>query len=137
MALPEVFTALQTRTVDGQENPIGAIINNRFGQVQKHLTITNHAFTSIAMVMSPSAFDPLSAEDKRMFVEAARLAMKVCKDQVAEVEKTGIDTLRQQGLTVVETVDAAKFQELLKPTYADLSKKFGEAAINRIRDFKP
>jgi tripartite ATP-independent transporter DctP family solute receptor len=136
MALPEVFTALQQRTVDGQENPIGAIINNRFGQVQKHLTITNHAFTSIAVVMSPTAFNPLSAEDKQMFVDAARLAMRVTKDQVAEVEKTGINTLRDQGLTVVENVDVTRFQELLKPTYAELSKKFGEAAINRIRDYK-
>jgi tripartite ATP-independent transporter DctP family solute receptor len=65
MALPEVFTALQQRTVDGQENPIGAIINNRFGQVQKHLTITNHAFTSIAVVMSPAAFNPSQPRTSR------------------------------------------------------------------------
>jgi hypothetical protein len=37
---------------------------------------------------------------------------------------------------VVENVDVSRFQELLKPTYAELSKKFGEAAINRIRDYK-
>ena len=136
MALPEVFTALQQGVVDGQENPIGAIINNKFGQVQKHLTITNHAFTSIAVTMSPAAFNPLSAEDKQLFIDGARLAMRVTKDQVAIVEKTGVETLRGMGLSVVEKVDAARFQDQLKPTYTELSKKFGEAAIARIRDYK-
>ncbi len=56
MAIPEVFTALQQGVVDGQENPIGAIINNKFGQVQKYLTISNHAFTPVALVMSPKAY---------------------------------------------------------------------------------
>jgi tripartite ATP-independent transporter DctP family solute receptor len=136
MALPEVFTALQQGVVDGQENPIGAIINNKFGQVQKYLTITNHAFTSIAVVMSPAAFNALSAGDKQLFVDGARLAMRVTKDQVAVVEKTGVDTLRGMGLSVVANVDTARFQDLLKPTYTELSKKFGEAAIARIRDAK-
>ena len=136
MALPEVFTALQQGVVDGQENPIGAILNNRFGQVQKYLTITNHAFTPVAMVMSPKAYDALSEEDRKLFVDAARRAMVTCKEEVAKVEKTGVDTLRQQGLQVVEKVDTVKFQELLKPTFAELGKRFGDAAIARIRDQK-
>ena len=136
MALPEVFTALQQGVVDGQENPIGAILNNKFGQVQKYLTITNHAFTPIGFVMSPSAFAALSQDDQKLFVEAAHRAMLVCKDEVAKVEKTGIDALRQLGLQVVEKVDTAKFQDLLKPTFADLGKRFGEATIARIRDQK-
>jgi tripartite ATP-independent transporter DctP family solute receptor len=136
MALPEVFTSLQNGTVDGQENPIGAIINNKFGQVQKYLTLTNHAFTPIGLVMSPTAYNALSADDKRMVAEAARNAMKVCKEQVAIVERTGVETLRQQGMQVVEKVDTAKFQALLGGAYGELGKRFGEAAINRIRDHK-
>jgi len=136
MALPEVFTALQQGVVDGQENPIGAIINNKFGQVQKYLTLTNHAFTSIAVVMSPTAYNALSAPDKQLFVDGARTAMRVTKEQVAIVEKTGVETLRGMGIVVVEKVDATRFQDKLKPTYAELSKKFGEAAIARIRDTK-
>jgi tripartite ATP-independent transporter DctP family solute receptor len=136
MALPEVFTALQQGVVDGQENPIGAIINNKFGQVQKHLTITNHAFTPVGFVMSPKAWATLSPDDQKLFLEAAKKAMAICKDEVAKVEKTGIDTLRQQGMQVVESVDTTKFQELLKPTFAELGKRFGESTIARIRDAK-
>ena len=136
MALPEVFTSLQQGTVDGQENPIGAILNNKFGQVQKYLTLTNHAFTPIGMVMSPTAYNGLSEADKKMITEAARNAMRVCKEQVALVERTGVDALRQQGMQVVEKVDTAKFQTQLKGAYAELGKRFGDTAINRIRDYK-
>jgi TRAP-type transport system periplasmic protein len=134
MALPEVFTALQQGVVDGQENPIGAILNNKFGQVQKHLTITNHAFTPVGFVMAPRAFDALSPEDRALFVEAARRAMALCKEEVAKVERTGVDELRKLGLQVVERVDTVRFQDLLKPAYADLGKRFGETTIARIRD---
>lgn len=136
MAIPEVFTALQQGVVDGQENPIGAILNNKFGQVQKYLTLTNHAFTPVALVIGPRAFDALSAEDRKLFLEAAQRAMVICRNEVAKVEKTGVDALRQQGLQVVEKVDTAKFQDLLKATFADLGKRFGEATIARIRDQK-
>lgn len=136
MALPEVFTALQQGVVDGQENPIGAILNNKFGQVQKYLTLTNHAFTPVGFVMGPRPFEALSAADKQLFLDAAKRAMQVCKDEVAKVEKTGVDELRKQGLQVVEKVDTAKFQELLKPAFAELGKRFGDATIARIRDQK-
>ena len=136
MAIPEVFTALQQGVVDGQENPIGAIINNKFGQVQKFLTLSNHAFTPVALVMSPKAYAMLTDDEKKIFGEAALKAMQLCKLEVAKVEKTGVDTLRQMGLQVVEKVDTAKFQEMLKPTFAELAKRFGESTINRIKDHK-
>ncbi len=136
MAIPEVFTALQQGVMDGQENPIGAIINNRFGQVQKYLTISNHAFTPVALVISPAAFASLSADDRRVLQEEAVKAMALCKLEVAKVEKTGVDTLRGMGMQVVEKVDTSKFQDALKPTFADLAKRFGESTINRIKDHK-
>jgi TRAP-type C4-dicarboxylate transport system substrate-binding protein len=104
--------------------------------VQKYLTLSNHAFTPVALVIAPRAFDALSAEDKKLFLEAAQRAMVICRQEVAKVEQTGVDALRQQGLQVVEKVDTAKFQDLLKATFADLGKRFGEATIARIRDQK-
>ena len=136
MAIPEVFTALQQGVMDGQENPIGAIINNRFGQVQKYLTITNHAFTPLALVISPAAYAALSPDDRKVLQEEAVKAMALCKLEVAKVEKSGIDTLRGMGMQVVEKVDTSKFQDALKPTFADLAKRFGESTINRIKDYR-
>ncbi len=136
MAIPEVFTALQQGVVDGQENPVGAIINNKFGQVQKYLTLSNHAFTPLALVINPAAYASLSAGDKKVLDEEGLKAMRRTKDEVAKVEKTGVDELRGMGLQVVEKVDTARFQEMLRPTFAELAKRFGETTINRIKDHK-
>jgi TRAP-type C4-dicarboxylate transport system substrate-binding protein len=71
-----------------------------------------------------------------MFVEEGRRAMQTCKAEVAKVEQTGVEELRKLGLQVVEKVDTAKFQDVLKPTFAELAKRFGEQQIARIRDYK-
>src|SRR5690606_31097081 len=59
MAIPEVYTALQQGVVDGQENPVGAIINNRFGEVQKYISLTDHAFTPLVLLITPSSYSSL------------------------------------------------------------------------------
>ena len=61
MAFPEVFTALQQGTVDGQENPLSVIISAKFDQVQKHLSLTGHVYSPAIFVMNKGAFEKLSA----------------------------------------------------------------------------
>ncbi len=68
----------------------------------------------------------LTGDEKKILDAAALDAMKRCKEEVAKVEKTGVDQLRGMGLQVVEKIDTAKFQDLLKPTFAELAKRFGE-----------
>jgi tripartite ATP-independent transporter DctP family solute receptor len=64
MAFPEVFTALQQGTVDGQENPLPVIISAKFSQVQKHLSLTGHVYSPCILLMNKASFDKLSAADK-------------------------------------------------------------------------
>ncbi|KAA0970454.1 TRAP transporter substrate-binding protein [Aureimonas fodinaquatilis] len=126
MAVTEVYSALQQGVVDGQENPIGAIINNRFGEVQKYMSITDHAFTPIVVLINPGIYDSLSDEDKQIFREAAVNAMARTKDEVAKVQETGLDTLRSLGVEIQEDVDGDSFREKLAPTFEQLSTRFGE-----------
>ena len=72
MAFPEVFTALQQGTVDGQENPLSVIMAAKFDQVQKHLTLTGHVYSPAIFLMSKPAFDKLSAADETAFLESAK-----------------------------------------------------------------
>jgi TRAP-type C4-dicarboxylate transport system substrate-binding protein len=60
MAFPEVFTALQQGTVDGQENPLSVIMAAKFDQVQKHLSLTGHVYSPAIFLMNKAAFDKLS-----------------------------------------------------------------------------
>jgi tripartite ATP-independent transporter DctP family solute receptor len=135
MAFPEVFTALQQGTVDGQENPLSVIMAAKFDQVQKHLSLTGHVYSPCVMLMNKAAFDKLSAADKQAFLDAAKEAVKANRARVDEDDAKGVAELRSKGMQVVE-VDKARFQAALTPVYADFEKQFGKANIDRIRNFK-
>jgi len=136
MAISEVFTALQQGTVDGQENPISVIQSWKFDQVQKHLTLTGHVYSPAVLLMGKALFDKLPAADKQIFLDAAKEAIKANRARIDEDERTGVAFLRSKGMLVVENVDRTKYQEALKPVFAEFSKKFGEANIDKIRNAK-
>lgn len=136
MAIPEVYTALQQGVVDGQENPVGAIINNRFGEVQKYLSVTDHAFTPLVLLMSPTAFDALSDDDKTIFKEAAKNAMKRNRQEVEIVLKTGVEALQDQGVTVNTDVNKEAFRAKISPLVEQFAKKFGKERLDAIAETK-
>ena len=136
MAFPEVFTALQQGTVDGQENPLSVIMASKFDQVQKYLTLTGHVYSPGIFLMNKEAFDKLSAADKQTFVDAAKEGVKANRARVDEDEAKGVTELRSKGMTVVENVDKSKFVAMLAPVNAEFEKQFGKANIERIRNYK-
>ncbi|MDM0085795.1 MULTISPECIES: TRAP transporter substrate-binding protein [unclassified Variovorax] len=136
MAFPEVFTALQQGTVDGQENPLPVIMSAKFSQVQKHLTLTGHVYSPCIFVMNKAAFDKLGAADKTAFLEAAKVAVKANRDRVDQDDANGVKELRAQGMTVIDNIDKAKFVAMLAPVNADFEKQFGKANLDKIRDVK-
>jgi tripartite ATP-independent transporter DctP family solute receptor len=136
MAFPEVFTALQQGTVDGQENPLSVIIASKFDQVQKHLSLTGHVYSPAIFLMSKPAFDKLSAADKQAFLEAAKEGTKANRARVDEDDTKGVADLRAKGMTVIDNVDKARFVSALAPVNAQFEKDFTKAALDRIRDVK-
>jgi TRAP-type transport system periplasmic protein len=135
MAFPEVFTALQQGTVDGQENPLSVIMAAKFDQVQKHLSLTGHVYSPAIFLMNKAAFDKLSAEDKAHFVEAAKVAVKANRARVDEDDAKGAAELKAKGMQVIE-VDKAKFVAALGPVNVEFEKQFGKANLDRIRAVK-
>ena len=136
MAFPEVFTALQQGTVDGQENPLSLLISANFDQAQKHQTLTGPVYAPASFVMNKGAFDKLSAADKQAFIDAAREGTKANRARVDEDDAKGVADLRAKGMTVIDTIDKAKFVSALAPVNAQFEKDFGKANLDRIRDYK-
>jgi tripartite ATP-independent transporter DctP family solute receptor len=136
MAFPEVYAALQQGVVDGQENPIPVISSSRFGYVQKHLTLTGHVYSPALIIMSKSLFDGLSAPDKKLFQDAARVGARVMRERVTEIEKSGLAELQAQGVKVVTSVDKERFRAALSGAYAEYAQRFDKAQIERIRNVK-
>src|ERR1700726_4873802 len=74
LPFPQLYGALQSGQFDGQENPIATIQSSKFNQVQKYLTLSGHVYDPAILFISIDDFDELSADDKRSFIEAAKLA---------------------------------------------------------------
>jgi TRAP-type transport system periplasmic protein len=136
MAFPEVFTALQQGTVDGQENPLSVIMAAKFDQVQKHLSLTGHVYSPCIFLMNKASFDKLAPADQKAFLEASVEAVKANRARVDEDDAKGVADLRGKGMQVIENVDKAKFQAALAPVYTQFENQFGKANIDRIRNVK-
>ncbi|WP_068114365.1 TRAP transporter substrate-binding protein DctP [Tropicimonas marinistellae] len=133
MAIPEVYTALQQGVVDGQENPIGAIVNNRFGEVQSYVSMTNHAFTPLVVLISPATWGRISEEDKDVFRAAAVNAMDRNRAEAEASIENGLETLKGQGVTVVMDVDSASFSSALAGLFEGFAAEFGADRLNAIQ----
>jgi tripartite ATP-independent transporter DctP family solute receptor len=136
MAFPEVFTALQQGTVDGQENPLSVIMASKFDQVQKHLSLTGHVYSPCLILMNKASFEKLSAADKSAFIEAAKEAAKANRARVDADDAKGVSELRAKGMTVIDNVDKAKFVAALSTVNAEFEKQFGKANLDAIRNAK-
>ncbi len=136
MAFPELFTALQQGTVDGQENPIPVILAAKFAQVQKYLSLTGHVYSPAVIILSPKVWSQLSDADKKAFTEAARKGAAAQRKKVNDDENNGIAELKKQGMQVVEKVDSESFHKAVAPAYAGFAKEFGAERIAAIQAVK-
>ncbi len=131
MAFSEVFTALQTRTLDGQENPIPVIFTSRFYEVQKFLSLTGHVYSPAPLMVSKHTWDKLTEEQKSIFRSAAIEARDYERDLITRQENEQVDKLKAAGMTVT-LVDKSLFQRATLPVYAQFEKEFGKELIERI-----
>lgn len=136
MAFPELFTALQQGTVDGQENPIPVILAAKFAQVQKYLSLTGHVYSPAVLILSPNVWNKLSDADKKVFVEAAKKGGAAQRKKVNDDENNGIALLKKEGMQVVEKVDGESFRKAIAPAYQQFAKEFGADRIAAIQAVK-
>ena len=136
MAFPEVFTALQQGTVDGQENPIPVILSNKLYTVQKYLTLTGHVYSPAMLITSTAIWKKLSDADKAAFKEAAKIALAANRKKVNDDEADGIAVIKAGGSEVVMDVDKAKFQQAVASAYENYNKEFGADNIKKIINVK-
>lgn len=133
MAFPELFTALQQGTVDGQENPIPVILASKFSQVQRHLSLTNHVYSPAIIILSPAVWNKLSDADKEVFVQAAQAGAAATRKRVNGDEDAGIAILKADGMQVVEQVNGESFRQAITPAYIEFAKEFGADNIRAIQ----
>jgi TRAP-type transport system periplasmic protein len=126
MAWGEVYGALQSHVIDGQENPIAVIYSAQLAPVQKYMTLTRHVYSPAIIAISFARWNELPKADQDLMlkaaVEVAAYQRKLGRDQEAK----WVVELRQKGMEVVETVDASAWQRALKPVFDKYALQFGD-----------
>lgn len=113
MPLGELYQALESGAVDAQEHPVDITHAAKFYEVQKHLTMTRHAFTAMPVVFSKQKFDALKPELQKVLLDSAGDARLFQRAANQRNEAAIIADLRKHGMTVQETYDAAPFKAIV------------------------
>jgi TRAP-type transport system periplasmic protein len=132
LPVAELYTALETGVVDAQDHPIGIVVSFKFNEVQKYLSLTQHAYSALALVMNDAKFNGLTADEQKVIVEVAAEAIAMQRKAVQEKEAGMIDGLKSAGMEVNTDVDAAAFQAAVKPVWDGFIAENGDALVNAI-----
>jgi len=116
MAFSDVFTALQTGVIDGQENPYAQIASAKFQEVQKYLSITGHVYTPAYILASDKQFSGHSDEVKQVLTDCATETQTFTYEKAAQLETDLLQEIKDAGVEVNEA-DKDAFIEASKPIY--------------------
>lgn len=134
MPFAELFTALETGTVDGQENPVTTIQTSKFYEVQKYLTITQHVYSPWIVTASKVWWDKLSEDEKNILRQAAEAARDFERKDSRESSDRALAYLKEQGMEVNELPEAEvqKMREKVQPVVEKYQQELGEAVVNEL-----
>jgi TRAP-type transport system periplasmic protein len=135
MAFQEVFAALETRAIDGQENPFVTIANIKLNEVQKYLSVTRHAYTPFMILYSKALFDKLSADEQKALFECAALGQKEQRSVTRAQSETALAELKKVGMLINEIApeEQKRMRDAVKPVYERASVTIGKETVERIQ----
>jgi tripartite ATP-independent transporter DctP family solute receptor len=132
MAFPEVFTALQQGTIDGQENPLGTIHGNSFQDVQKYLVMTGHVRGNGWIIVSEKFWQSLNQDDRKFIEQAANDATDYANAQIAKQESDLRQALQEKGMSIIEPDTKAFADIVLKEVPPKFAGKWKPGLLDQI-----
>lgn len=138
MAFSDVFTALQTGVIDGQENPYAQIASAKFHEVQDYLSITGHVYTPAYLVASERHFSQLPEDVQAKLREAAKEAQDYVYELAAQLETDLLEEIKAAGVEVNEA-DKQAFVEASAPIYEEFAGAVegGDELVKRVQQANP
>ena len=133
MAFSEVYQALQTGVVDGQENTWSNIYTQKMHEVQKYITNTNHGYIGYVVVTNKKFWDGLPADIRAQCEKAMKEATDYGNGQSAKENDDALEDIKKTGKSEIVTLtpeqDAA-MRKSLEPVYQDVAKRVGQPLID-------
>ncbi len=136
MAFGEVFTALETGAVDGQENPLPLIEATKFYEVQKYLTLTRHAYSPNPVLVNRGVWESLNADEQALVQSCATSARDAQIERSRAAVGESADKLTSEGMEISEmpAEEMAKLRELVTPVYETSMESVGKENFDRLME---
>ncbi len=122
VSFSELYSALQLGTCEAQENPFANIIDKKFYEVQKYLSLTNHVHTTEPMIVSMSTWNKLSPEDQEIFAQAGREVSEWAYSYAKETVDSQLETLKEK--IEVNEVDVDAWKALSQDVYKQFEGQY-------------
>ncbi len=145
MAFSELFSALETKTVDGQENPFNTILSSKFYEVQKYMTVTNHVYSPWIVTVSKKYWDGLSKDEQKVLSDAAQVSRDFERKDTRDEAYNAMANLKAKGMEINELspAEATRMRDKLTKVYALIAADVGmdlwnetQAELKKIRASK-
>jgi TRAP-type transport system periplasmic protein len=142
MPFPELFPALETKAVDGQENPFNTILSSKFYEVQKYLTVTNHVYSPWIVLVSKKFWDGLSKDEQDVLRQAALKSRSFEREDTRTEAARALGELKGKGMQVNELppAEVARMRDKLTRVNASIAANVGmdlwndtQAALAKLR----
>jgi len=133
LAFSEVFTALQTGVVDGQENPFTQIYTAKFHEVQDYLSLTGHVYTPAYALVGKSKWESLPEDVRQILEEAAKETQAFVYETAARLENELLAKIKEESDIEVNEVDKDAFIEASRPIYEEFGAEVegGKAIVDK------
>jgi TRAP-type C4-dicarboxylate transport system substrate-binding protein len=130
LSVAELYTSLQTKLVDGQENPLSIIDIYKYYEVQKFCSVTNHMWDGFWLLANRRSWDRISDQARPIVAKNLNAATLTMRTDVAKLTAGAADRLRQHGMAVNVVADKAPFRGILTDAgfYTTWRKTYGEEA---------
>ncbi|MEY2803622.1 MAG: hypothetical protein RL657_958 [Pseudomonadota bacterium] len=135
LPFPEVYSALDQKAIDGQENPETVIAANKFFEVQKHMVISNHQYNPQSVLISKKFWDGLSAEQQKWVAQAAVEAAQYQRAQARGAVSSAVETLKKNGMQVTQfnETELSKLRDKLRPVTAKYGVTVGQDLVKELQ----
>jgi len=133
MAFSEVYQALQTGVVDGQENTWSNIYTQKMHEVQKYATVTNHGYIGYIVVVNKKFWDGLPTDIRATCEKAMKEATEYGNDRSAKENDDALEEIKKAGKTEIITLSAEQDEAMRKamlPVYKDVASRVGQPLID-------
>ena len=134
MPFTEVYTGLESKAVDGQENPFATILSSKFYEVNKHAVLSSHVYSAWVLIMSKKFWDKLNPDEQALVRAAAAEATTYERTVIRDYDAKALQEVKAKGMQVTTLSDAekARMADKLKPVTDKFVTQFGAASAQEL-----